>query len=139
MQREIRVLLVDDNAQLRTLWERLIDEQPDMALADSLQSADQLAARITHDDDLVVLLDLVMPGGCPLAVMADLQRTCTRCRVIVYTGHTDSQSVRESIANGAWGLVDKLSPPEVILDVIRRVADGEVVFPFGLAASGVHE
>jgi DNA-binding NarL/FixJ family response regulator len=95
---------------------------------DALASADDFSAA-APEVDCVALLDLSMPGRDPLAVLSELRDTCPLCRVIVYSGYSDRQTVQEALAAGAWGLVDKITPPPEILGAIRRVAGGEAVFP----------
>lgn len=125
----VQVLVVDDQPDIRAIWQRLICRQPDMTLVETLPSADDLAA--SAPDDAVVLMDLSMPGRDPLAVVAELRETGRRCRVVVFSGYTDARTVRESLEAGAWGFVDKVAPPLEILDAIRRVASGETAFPPG--------
>jgi two-component system response regulator DesR len=133
MAAPIRVLFVDDEPRLRTCWGRLIGAQPDMSLVGCLSSADELLTRVPRDDS-IVLLDLSMPGRDPLDAAAELRDARPECRVIVYSGHNDPDTLREVLSAGAWGLVDKLTPPLEILDAIRRVAVGRTVFPAGFVA-----
>lgn len=133
MSETIRVIFVDDEPRLRECWERLIRAQTDMMLLRSLRSADDLIQTVPAEDS-IVLLDLSMPGRDPLDAAAELRDRRPRCKVIVYSGYSDPRTAREAIAAGAWGLVDKLTPANDILDAIRRVASGGTAFPAGMLA-----
>lgn len=126
----IPVFFVDDEPRLRTLWEWIVADQEDMTLAGTLASADELIERVPTGES-IVLLDLSMPGRDPLEAAAEIRDSRPDCRVIIYSGYSDPETVRRAVESGAWGLVDKLTPPPQILDAIRRVAGGEAVFPPG--------
>jgi DNA-binding NarL/FixJ family response regulator len=130
MEEPIRLVFVDDEPRLRASWARIIRDEVDMTLVESLESADQLTSNLPREDS-VVILDLSMPGRNPLDTVAEIREAHPQCRVIIYSGYNDPDTVREALMSGAWGFVDKLTPPLKILDAIRRVARGEAVFPPG--------
>lgn len=131
MNERIKVLLVDDDLRLRTAWEKLIRAQNDMELVSSLDRADEMVATALREHAQVVLLDLTMAGRDPLEVVAELVEQSEEARVVVYSGHSDERTVQLSIDAGAWGFADKLDPPMEVLQTLRSVARGEVVFPKG--------
>ncbi len=126
---QIKVLFVDDEPRLRTVWERLIGMQDDMACAGTLACADDLPRRAAETGAHIALLDLTMPGRDPIEVAAEVAERCPDCRVVIYSGHNDPESMRRAHEAGAWGYVDKLDEPDEILAALRRIAAGEPVFP----------
>ena len=79
-----------------------------------------------------MLLDLNLPGGGAIAAIRELAAN-DNCRVVVCSGMSDPVTIKAALDAGAWGFVDKISPPTYTLDVIRKVAAGEFVLPLGLA------
>ncbi|MBC7771972.1 MAG: response regulator transcription factor [Pyrinomonadaceae bacterium] len=134
MNERIKVLLVDDDFGLRTAWEKLIRTQKDMELVCSLDRADEVVSIALDTKAQVVLLDLTMGGRDPLEVVAELVEQSDAVRVVVYSGHSDQRTVQLAIDAGAWGFADKLDPPLDVLETLRVVARGEVVFPRGRAS-----
>jgi DNA-binding NarL/FixJ family response regulator len=130
MGRNVRVVLVDDEPRLRAAWEKLINQQADMTVVESLPCADRLIERVP-DGDSVMLLDLSMPGSDPLAAVAELRIVRPACRAIIHSAYNDPDTARAAVNSGAWGFVDKLGSPDMVLAAVRRVADGEAVFPNG--------
>ncbi len=124
----IHVILVDDEPRIRVAWQGLIRQQPDMELRSVLASADEFMANLP-DELSVALVDLSMPGRDPLGAVSELRDAQSPCRVLIYSGHSDSNTTQAVLAAGAWGLVDKLMPPMEVLDVVRGVARGEPYFP----------
>jgi two-component system response regulator DesR len=134
MHGPIQVLVVDDEPRLRMVWGRVIESQPDMVLVTMLESADALDSELP-DGPCVVLLDLSMPGRDPLDVAAQVNRESPDCRIIIYSGYSDPDTMQAAADAGAWGFVDKLASVTSILEAIRRVAGGEAVF--GVGSSGL--
>lgn len=132
MNDRIGVVVVDDEPKLRRSWEHILNAQADLTCVGTWPDADELADRVKRADARVVLLDISLPGADPFEAMADVAQRVSDCRVVVCTGHADQSTIDAALDAGAWGFVDKLSPPAEILNVIRRVAQGEVAFPRGL-------
>ena len=68
-ERQITVLVVDDNADLASMLVRLIGGEPDMACVGELPCADSLIEMVELRKPNIVLIDLTMPGRDPLEVM----------------------------------------------------------------------
>ena len=133
MHDRTNVLVVDDELVLRKLWQRLLDGQPDLACVGTSERADGLCELVSSTGARVVLLDLNLPGIDAIAAIRELAANGDACRVVVCSGVSDPSTIKAAIDAGAWGFVDKISPPNYTLDVIRRVAAGEFVLPLGLA------
>lgn len=131
--KQINVLCADDNTDLATMLRVFIDGEPDMqcvGLVDSADGVTELAAEAQAD---VLLLDLSMPGPCPMAMLRELSERLPTCRVIVYSGYDDQARVDEAVGAGAWGFVSKHGDPAALVAAIRRVHAGEVVIGNGVA------
>jgi len=134
MNTPIRIIFVDDEPALRSTWEKLIAAESDMTLAASLPSADALAEHVARTGAALVLMDVSLPGTDALTATAELARTHPECRVVMYSGRNDFDTVRRAYEAGAWGFVDKLEPVQSILQAIRRVCAGELAFPRAVLA-----
>lgn len=130
-EQPIRVMIVDDEPRLCSAWQRIISAEQDMTFVGALRSADTIIEAVAAHHPDVVLLDLILPGRDALEALAEVARTNPATRVVMYSGYNDEETVNKAIDNGGWGLVDKLSSPQSILDVIRRVFGGEMCFPAG--------
>jgi DNA-binding NarL/FixJ family response regulator len=121
---KIRVLIADDHAVLRAGLRLLINAQPDMEVvgeaADGPEALDK--ARASSPD--VVSLDLSMPGGGGLSILAQLRQECPGARVLVLTMHSDSAYLREALAAGCSGFVVKAAADTELLTGIRAVHQG---------------
>lgn len=125
-ERAIRVLCVDDNADLAEVYASVIDAEADMESVGVLGSADEMCATIGEKGASVALVDLTMPGKPPLEAIEEAAKARPECRVIVISGYDDSKTVNQALERGAWGFVSKHGEMETVLRAIRAVSRGEV-------------
>lgn len=118
----MRVLLADDQAQLRSAVRLLLDEQVDIDTigeAADLSALQQLLARVIPD---LILLDWELPGMRRLAdktgLLAALRRGNPRLQIIVLSGRPEAG--RSALAAGANAFVSKADPPEQLLAALRK-------------------
>lgn len=101
----LRVLCVDDNADLNDLITHLIDSEPD-----------------------VTLLDLTIPGRNVLSELPVLAKQL-QTRIIVFSAHNDPSLIEQALNAGAAGFVCKHMATEELVDAIRNVHSGKTVNP----------
>ncbi|MEV0845726.1 response regulator transcription factor [Streptomyces sp. NPDC049954] len=120
----IRVLLADDQALVRGALAAVLRLESDLdVVAEIGDGAEVLAAaRRTAPD--IALLDVQMPGRDGLTVAADLHRALPGCRTVICTTFSRPGYLSRAMAAGAAGYVVKDSPPEQLVDAIRRVHSG---------------
>ena len=125
-----RVLVVDDQALLRTAFSSLIDAEDDLAVvgqaADGRQAV-ELAANLAPD---VVVMDVRMPvlDGIQATRQIFSERGRGACpRVLILTTFDLDEYVFEALRAGASGFALKSRPLEELLSAIRTVAAGEAL------------
>src|SRR4029078_10201450 len=81
----------------------------------------------------VVLLDVHLPGGGGRAVLETLRAELPTVRWLALSVSDGAEDVCAAIRAGAKGYVTKTISGPDLLDAVRRVADGDVVFSPRLA------
>lgn len=133
----IRVLLADDQAMVRGALATVLDLEPDIEVVSQVGSGDDvLASARAHAPD-VALLDVQMPGKDGLSAAAELHAALPACRIIVCTTFGRPGYLARAMAAGASGFVVKDSPPEQLVDAVRRVHNGLRVVDPALAAESL--
>lgn len=122
----VRVVLADDHPVYRSGLADLVSTTHDLELLGEAADGRKVLDLVTRHDPDVLLLDLEMPELDGFDVLRELRESGTA--VIVLTMHGDDNSVFEAMKAGARGFVSKSARPQEILDAIRVVADGGVVF-----------
>ncbi len=121
----IRVLIVDDDALVRSGLQLMLGGQPDLeVVGQAVDGVDGLAAAREHRPD-VVLMDIRMPRMSGLEATEQLQSWEHPPKVIVLTTFDADDFVVRALGAGASGFLLKDTPPAAITEAVRRVADGD--------------
>jgi DNA-binding NarL/FixJ family response regulator len=125
----IRVLVVDDEALLRTAFTSLIGAEDDLRVVGEAADGKQavgLAARLAPD---VVLMDVRMPvmDGIEATRLITRAGTAVAPRVLILTTFDLDEYVFEALRAGASGFALKSRPLDELLNAIRVVAEGEAL------------
>ena len=126
-----RVFVVDDHAMVRAgVRAELGDDVTFVGEAPDVPTAVD-GIRATLPD--VVLLDVHLPGGGGRAVLETLRAELPAVRWLALSVSDAAEDVIAVIRAGAKGYVTKTISGPDLLDAVRRVADGDVVFSPRLA------
>jgi DNA-binding NarL/FixJ family response regulator len=123
------VLVVDDQALLRTAFSSLIDAEDDLEVvgeaADGRQAV-ELAASLAPD---VVVMDVRMPvmDGIEATRQIASDQGPSGARVLILTTFDLDEYVFEALRAGASGFALKSRPLDELLNAIRTVAAGEAL------------
>ena len=123
------VLVVDDQALLRTAFSSLIDAEDDLEVvgeaADGRQAV-ELAASLAPD---VVVMDVRMPvmDGIEATRQITSDQGPNGARVLILTTFDLDEYVFEALRAGASGFALKSRPLDELLNAIRTVAAGEAL------------
>jgi DNA-binding NarL/FixJ family response regulator len=124
----IRIVLADDHPIVLQGLQHLFARHPDLEVVASCSGADDALAASRHTQPNVVVLDLRMPQRSGLDLLAVLGRELPNVRSVVLTAAITQDQVIEALKRGAAGIVLKESPPEQLIECVRRVARGETFF-----------
>jgi len=101
----LRALVVDDDRNARLALAELVAEEGFTAQAAA--SLREARACLLKDPPDVVLLDLRLPDGMGLDLIADLQARTGRAEVVVITGNASLDSAVEALRRGACDYLTK--------------------------------
>jgi DNA-binding NarL/FixJ family response regulator len=122
----IRVLVVDDQALVRSGFTMILDAQPDITVVgEAADGAQAIDAAVTLDPD-VVLMDVRMPGVDGIEATAAICAQ-TRARVLVLTTFDIDEYVYDALRAGASGFLLKDMRRQDLVDAVRIVAAGEAL------------
>ncbi len=125
MIRVVRVLLADDQMLMRQGLRGLLDLTDDLrVVAEAADGEATLLAVKEHTPD-VLLLDVRMPKGSGLDVLAALGREKALPPTILLTTFDDDEALMTGLREGARGFLLKDVSFETLTDAVRRVARGE--------------
>ena len=125
----IRVLLADDHALLRTTFRTLIDSRPDLeVVAEAADGAEAVELTRAHRPDVVVM-DIRMPGTDGLTATAEIcaDPELADTRILILTTFELDEYVARAMRAGASGFLGKDVTADGLLEGIRTVAAGNAL------------
>jgi two-component system nitrogen regulation response regulator GlnG len=117
-QSEQAVWLLDDDSSIRWVLERAL--QRAAIQSRSFADAASLYQALEHQQPLVLLTDIRMPGDDGLQVLDYVQRHFPKLRVIVMTAHSDLDSAVSAFQGGAFEYLAKPFDMDEVVHTISR-------------------
>jgi two-component system response regulator NreC len=122
---EIRVLVVDDHAVVRSGLRLLLDREEDIVCVGEAKSAEEALRAVDRVSPTLILMDLQMPGMGGLEGIPKLRQRAPGVPVLVLSMHDEADDVRRAFDAGAAGYVIKTAADEDLVRAVRTVAGGE--------------
>jgi DNA-binding NarL/FixJ family response regulator len=121
----IRVFLLDDHEVVRRGLKDLFDSEEGFEVVGESGSAKDAEARIPALRPDVAVLDGRLPDGSGVDVCRAIRSVDPSIRAIILTSYDDDEALFAAIMAGAAGYVLKQIVGNDLLDVVRKVADGQ--------------
>jgi EAL domain-containing protein (putative c-di-GMP-specific phosphodiesterase class I)/DNA-binding NarL/FixJ family response regulator len=129
---EIRVVLADDSAVLRSVVASIILHEPGLELVGEADNAENAIALCAQERPDVALIDVRMPGGGPKAARG-IRRMSPDTKVVVLSGQDDRATVFEMLEAGAVSYLVK-GDVDGITEAIHGAARGKASLSVEVAA-----
>lgn len=120
----IRLLVVDDHAVVRSGIRHMVQEVPDIGVAEEAGSGAEALEKAGSGEFDVILLDISMPGQGGLEILKELRQRDPRTPVLILSMYPEEQYAVRALRSGAAGYLTKESAPEELIFAIRKVAAG---------------
>lgn len=124
----IRVLIADDHPVVRQGLRTFLGVQEDIDVVGEASDGAEAVARAEALTPDVILLDLKMPGVDGLTALRELRERGIGARVLVLTSVGERTQVLPVVRAGASGYLYKDVDPNALVQAIRAVHDGHVLF-----------
>jgi DNA-binding NarL/FixJ family response regulator len=119
----IRIALVEDLAEVRDSWTRLINDLPNFRCVCTFATGEEALRRLPDERVDVVLMDIRLPRMSGIACTARLKPVIPNTQILILTVSADSNTVFRALEAGADGyLLKRCSPAELqaaVLDVMK--------------------
>lgn len=122
----IRVVVVDDEALVRTGFSHILDAAGDIEVVAAVDGREAVG-QIREQRPDVVLLDIRMPDVDGLTVLRQVRAMPDPPVVAILTTFDSDEYVTTALRSGARGFLLKDTEPSQIAHLVRALAGGEVV------------
>jgi two-component system response regulator NreC len=122
---ELRVLLVDDHAVVRSALRHVLDAEADIRVVAEAASGERAVAEARRHQPDVIVMDLQMPTGDAVDHMPAILRAAQQARILILSMRDEPAAVRGAFAAGASGYVLKEAADAELVTAVRAVAAGQ--------------
>jgi DNA-binding NarL/FixJ family response regulator len=120
----IRVIVADTQAIFRAGLRKIFALEDDIRVVGQAESFDQTVAAIQKFSADIVIFEAALTPN-PLDAVSDLIRQSGSCRIVVVLQEPDQEMTLDLFRRGAHGIVSREIEPEVLVECLRKVAQGE--------------
>lgn len=131
----MKVLIVDDDALIRESLQILLELEEDIeviATATNGQEALQICQEQPVD---LILMDIRMPVLDGVMATKEIKKQFSNIKIIILTTFKDDEFIKEALKNGAEGYILKSQSSDSIIESLRMVDRGNVVFEKEIAST----
>ena len=120
----VRILTVDDHPMVRRgIVDVLSAEFPDGLIGEATSAAEALASVQEQPWNLAVL-DISLPGRNGLELLKEFKSIRPKMSVLIFSSFPEEQFATRVLRAGAAGYLTKDSPPEILVQAVRRILAG---------------
>lgn len=121
VERQIKVLIVDDHSGVRNGIKKLLQAAKDMVVVgEGMNGAEAIDLVATRDSD-ILLLDIELPDQRGDVVMRHIHETYPEMKVLAVSSYSDRDYIFGMMENGVSGYITKDEAPMMLLEAIRSI------------------
>lgn len=121
LDRQIKVLIVDDHPIVRTAIRSLLRSAADIVVVDEGGNGRQAIELARTGKPDLILLDIELPDLRGDAVLRTIREMQPETRVLAVTSYNDREYLLSMLENGASGYITKDEVPAKLLEAIRCI------------------
>lgn len=121
---KIPVAIVEDNRDIRSALEQIIEMSDYCELAGSCTSGEEAMIKIPLLHPKVVLMDIGLGGISGIEVVRELKAMHPEILFMMCTIYEDDEQIFEALTAGASGYILKKTPPAKLLEGIQELMEG---------------
>lgn len=123
-----RILIVDDHPIVRHGLSESIARQPDMEVCGESDDVAGAVRLVQAERPHVAIVDISLNGDNGLHLIEQIRDLYGHVKVLVSSMHEEKFFAGRCVRAGAVGFVSKREPIEKVIEAVRRVYRGEMVF-----------
>ena len=137
--RRYRVIVADDDPTFRSAAVEVLEADARFTVVAAVSSGVGLVELVEETDADVVLLDVRMPGGGPIAAQQLTERFGRRIVLVALSAQLEVSTVYQMLRAGTTGYLAKGRLGAVMPDLVARCAEGELLLAVPTGAAALHQ
>lgn len=123
------VVLAEDHDIVRYAVKALLEKSGHYRVVGEAENAESTIDVLDKAHPDLIILDIGLPGRSGLETIYQIKERGHPTKIVVFTMYDDPAKMKQALAAGAVGYILKSSSPEVLLQELERVMQGETVLP----------
>ncbi len=121
----IRVMIVDDHPVIRVGLSLMLNNEADIEVVTQAMCASEAVEYYRTYEPDVTLMDIRLSEGNGVDAVSRIRAEYPNARIVLFTTYDGDEDIYRGLQAGAAAYLLKDSPPEEILDAIRKVYAGQ--------------
>jgi len=124
----IKVLIVDDQALIREGLSLMLDLYDEIEIAGEANNGEEAIDFLKKEEIDVILMDIRMPVMDGVEATKVIKEKYPNTRVIILTTFNEDEYIFKGLKNGADGYILKDVSSKELVNIIKSVHNGEILF-----------
>lgn len=125
----VKILIADREGIFRLGLKKLFSVEDDLRVVAQAEDSLQLVAMArSFRPDLALVQKEIALNGCR-GVLEQIHRESPSCKVIITSSHVTGSEGEDLLCGGASGIMPRSAEPEIFVENVRKVLNGEVIHP----------
>jgi DNA-binding NarL/FixJ family response regulator len=124
-EESVRILIVDDHVLFRVGIAQILSREEDLEVVGEAEDSRTAMDAALETSPNIILMDLSLPAPGGIETTARIKRELPSVSIIVLAVQEDEDALFDAIKAGAAAFILKDISPDDLVNVIRRVSNGE--------------
>lgn len=133
MSRQIRILILENQALLRAGLCALLESERDLEIVGEGDDADHALNMIGELNPDLLLMDISIPGSAGLDALMEIRARFPSIKILIVTRHKTDECIRDAFRAGAMGYILTTANRDELSQAIRSVAGGQLYLSPGIS------
>lgn len=134
-KRKMTIMIADDHTLVIEGLRALINREFDMEVIATVTSGMALLDELQYTRPDLIVLDVQMQDYDGIHCLAEIRRRALPIKVVMLSASMDMNTLQSAWEFQADGYALKTDPPRQTIEIIRNVANGQLVFPRSMRQS----
>jgi DNA-binding NarL/FixJ family response regulator len=131
----LKIMIVDDDSLIRDSLKVLLELEGDIDVVGTASNGKEAYEMLNKINPEIVLMDIRMPVIDGVIGTKLIKQKNQNIKVVILTTFKDDEYIKEAIKNGAEGYILKNQTGDSIVESLRAIYRGNVVFEKNVASS----
>lgn len=136
--RAARILIVDDHPMVREGLAARISTQSDLHICGETDNIRDALLLVDQQRPDLAIIDISLKDGHGLDLIKQIRLRDERVKMLVSSMHEESLFAERALRAGAMGYINKQEAPEKVIDAIRQILEGKMVFSSRMTEQILH-